>query len=563
MGKGGVVFGYEKLSQDKEKIYFNSEDTHTLGIGATRSGKTRCIVLPTISTLLLGGESIVATDPKGELYDYTADFAKSLGYKVLVLDFKEPKKSDRYNFLQPVIDAINRDDIQDAIDKAWDITESLMPDNDRSEPIWKNGEASIICSSILTVCFENKKRYEYQNLANVYDFISKMSVYRFDNNKNSYVLFEKLSEYLKEHSKNNPAIGLLAISEVAHPKTRSSFYTSALTTLRLFTNLNINTITSDTNINLKDIGREKTILYIILPDEKKTFYSIASLFVHQLYISLVEQADRLGGVLKQRVNFVLDEFGNFTKIPNMDTKLTVSGSRGIRFNLFLQSFSQLDEKYGKDVAKIIRYNCENWIYIQTDDKDTLSEISGRLGKYTTTGYSISAQSGSGISGRSSSSSSVQLQARELLTADEVKRIQRPYILYLSRAAPAIMYCPDISKWKFNDLLGMGDKEHNIRLRFMRGLQREEKIKYIKKPEYWEDIIYRIELFELKKREEALEKNIANYRKMLPTSTGNTILQIKNAISLAENELNTVKEESRELRFKINELEKKEKLKWKS
>jgi len=110
-------------------------------------------------------------------------------------------------------------------------------------------------------------------------------------------------------------------------------------------------------IFIEDRSKLEKIKYSDLPDdEKETYYSIASLFVHQLYTSLVEQADKIGGTLRQRVNFILEEFGNFTKIPNMDNKLTVSGSRNIRFNLFLQSFAQLDEKYGKEKSRIIRKN---------------------------------------------------------------------------------------------------------------------------------------------------------------------------------------------------------------
>ncbi len=89
---------------------------------------------------------------------------------------------------------------------------------------------------------------------------------------------------------------------------------------------------------------EKTALFIILPDEKPTYYSLASLFVNQAYERIVKVADDRGGRLKNRVNFNLDEFGNFMPIPAFHTKLTVGGGRGIRFNLYLQDFAQLEEK---------------------------------------------------------------------------------------------------------------------------------------------------------------------------------------------------------------------------
>ena len=556
--KAGVVFGYERLSKTKEKIYCISSNTHTIGIGGTRSGKSRCVVLQSIGTLGVAGESMIVTDPKEELYDYTSSFLEKQGYDVFTLDFKNTKKSDRYNFLQPVIDALKSGDIQDAIDKAWNITESLMPENDKGEPIWKNGEASIIVSSIMIVCYENINKYKYQNLANVYDFIVKMSVSRTDEAGRQIVYFEKLRQFLEKQSPDNPGIKLISLSEIAHPKTRSSFYTSALTTLRLFTNLNVNSITSDTNINLKDIARKKTALFIILPDQDKLYYSIASLFVHQLYTSLIRQADKLGGVLKVRVNFILDEFGNFSKIPDLDTKLTVAGSRNIRFNLWLQSFKQLDEIYGKEISSIVRYNCENWLYIQSDDIDTLKELSERLDKYTIGSYSISENSNGGaISSTSSTGSSVQLTGRDLLTPGEIKKIKRPYLLYLSRNDPAVMYCPDISYWNFNKLFSMGDDKdidesikHNQRLRFIKNMNRENNIRPIKKISYWEEIVYKLEIDIIENKINTLENQINSLgvQAMIDPRAEKAVQELKMQVEKNKNEL-------RDLKFKLSEKEK--------
>lgn len=123
--KGGIVVGMEKMG-NREKLYLIGDDTHTLTIGATRSGKTRCLVIQSICSIALSGESLVISDPKAELYHYTADYLKKLGYEVICLDFKNPEKSTRYNLLQPVIDAINEDDVERAEMYAWDITNILV-----------------------------------------------------------------------------------------------------------------------------------------------------------------------------------------------------------------------------------------------------------------------------------------------------------------------------------------------------------------------------------------------------------------------------------------------------
>ena len=301
---------------------------------------------------------------------------------------------------------------------------------------------------------DNAKRPEYQNLTNVYWFVAEMC--KAVGNKTP------MQEYVKKLRLGHPARALLSISDVAPSRTKGSFYTSALTTLRLFTSRAVYSITHKSDYDIADIGKKKQALFFILPDEKTTYYPIASLMVSQLYELLVHQSDERGGRLINRVNFVLEEFGNFTKINDLTNKLTVAGGRGMRFHFFLQSFEQLTEKYNKETAAIVKSNCQSWIYLQADDKETLSEICDKLGKYTCSGYQLSSQHGRYVN--PSSSSTVSLVARDLLTTDEIRRVSRPYQIVVSRSHPAMMVSPDLSQWYFNQMLGLGDKEHNRRVR---------------------------------------------------------------------------------------------------
>ena len=328
----------------------------------------------------------------------------------------------------------------------------------------------------MSVVFDNRQGVyrKYQNLTNVYFFIAEMC----KTVKNTMPIIE----YMKKLKSGHPAKALLAISEVAPSKTRGSFYTAALTTLRLFTNPMINSMTCTSDYCPKDIGERKLALFIILPDEKITYYSIASLLVSQHYEQLVNAADERGGRLKNRVNLLLDEFGNFTTITGFSNKLTVGGGRGIRFNLFLQSFAQLTDKYGQDVAKTIKGNCQTWIYLQVEDIETLDEISKKLGNYTVSTYSLSASHARYST--PSSSHSVNLMGRALLTSDEVRLISRPYSLVISRCNPAMFYSPDLSKWLFNKMLGLGDVEHNSKVREEREKARKERMEKGTEMELW-------------------------------------------------------------------------------
>ena len=450
---GGIAVSYER-SKFRESVACITDDVHILIIGATRSGKTRCLVIQSICALALAAEGMVVNDPKGELYHYTHSFLESMGYMVQVVDFNNPKKSCRYNPLQMIIDAVNENRIDDAQTYTWDFVTFLVEKNDHSEPIWSNGEMSVIAAAVMCVVYDNRDRPEYQNLTNVYNFIANMC------KPVNKVL--PIDAYMDKLPDSHPAKKLMAIAKLAPDKMGGSFYTAALTTLRLFITNDIYNMTKESEFSLSDVGAKlKQALFFILPDQKTTFYPIVTLLVSQQYELLVTYAKKCGNRLPHRVNYILDEFGNFAAISDFQTKMTVAGGYGVRWNLFIQDFNQLIDKYGQEVAKIIQGNCHYWIYLHSQDNSTNEEISKSMGKYTTTTYSLggSTQKYSAPS----SSTNIQLSERSLLNPDEVAKIQRPYQLVISTNAPAIMYSPDISQWAFNAMLGMGDKAHNTRL----------------------------------------------------------------------------------------------------
>ena len=240
--------------------------------------------------------------------------------------------------------------------------------------------------------------------------------------------------------------------------------------------------TSDFDIN--NFGNKKTAIYILLPDDRDTYHRLGSILVKQLYTSLVEQSRQTGGELKNRMNFILDEFANFTKIDSFQAMLTVARGRNIKFFLCLQSLlSQIEEKYGKEGAQSIIDNCM-LMYLKTGNIETANKISERLGTYTAQSYGESSNSNSKYD---KSSSSMSLISRKLLTPDEVLMIENPYALVMvSGKPPAITTIPDISKMHFNKINGMGSKEHNQKLRIDRENAREESpIKPIKIWNIWD------------------------------------------------------------------------------
>lgn len=468
----GVLLGWSK---NLKRCYCNDEDTHVFVIGTTRCGKTRCNVLPTIILQALAGESIIAVDPKAELYGYTRELLEYLGYEVIAIDFKDPSRSNRYNFLQPVLDAALQENIPLAVQRARDIAAMLVPmaEIKNTDPIWLDGQRAALTTAILAVCLECRNPMQ-QNLSNAREFLATMCVPYGKEDRTPLEL------YLNRLPRSSPLHAAMGIARIAPNKMRGSFYTSALTTLELFSDPHIHAMSAVTDFDYAMTGSRKRALFLNLPDERTTYYPLAALFVYEQYQALVQAADAHGGRLPRRVNFDCDEFGNFVRIPDFDKFITVGGGRRIRFNLYAQDTSQIYEKYGERLGKTITSNCETWVYLQTDNGDTLEELSKRLGNYTIKTPNISGSTGGNASG------GFGLTGRRLLMPEEISRIARPYQLVTARnGRHAVLYAPDISKTPFHALLGMGSVEHNAAL-----LQKRWSERPIREPKvsYWDEYL---------------------------------------------------------------------------
>lgn len=455
----GLVIGMKK-EKEKEYISCIEDDIHSIIIGATRSGKSRGIILESIWMRGKTGGSMIISDPKGELFLYTNEYLKKQGYDVIPLDFRQPLKSKKYNYLGNINQAIDQGDIPKAIDQTWDLV-SVIVGEPKGEPLWTNGESAVIAAAILAVAMEAPK--ECRNMTNVYYFLSNMCKQKDEFSE------MPITKYFRTLDETHPARGVFSVAELSPERTRASFFGSALATLRLFTNWNIADMTSNSEFDLKDIGKKPTALFVIIPDEKKTLYSLVSILVNQAYMTLVELANECGGRVPNTVEFLLDEFGNFPTIPGFGSMLSVGAGRGLRFSLVLQDYQQLEKNYKEDCENI-KGNCVVTIYLKTPTPKTLEELSKRTGTYTVQSASVSDSAND--KGKSSSfSSSVNMQSRALLTPDEIGRIDRPYsLVFFAGTYPGVFHAPDLSQYYANQELGLGDKKHNKKII----LEREEK-----------------------------------------------------------------------------------------
>jgi type IV secretion system protein VirD4 len=194
-----------------------------------------------------------------------------------------------------------------------------------------------------------------------------------------------LDELFQSLPIGNPAKSAYATSNFASGEMRSSIFSTLASNLTLFgSDVGVSKLTSGNQIDFKSLSSpdKPMALFMLVPDNDTSRYVLASLFVNQCYDELVELSSTFTGQkLKQRVHFILDEFGNMVHIPSMDTKITVGAGRNLLFNLFVQDLNQLDSVYGNE-AKTIRSNCGNLIYINSLDGDTNEYFSRVLGNKT-------------------------------------------------------------------------------------------------------------------------------------------------------------------------------------
>ena len=270
LDSGGIITNFERVSEI-EKVHFIDDNLHVLLIGSSGSGKSRSILIPSITMLGLAGENLFISDVKGELYLYTAEKLKELGYNVIALDFINFLKSNHYNYLDLVINAVEKDDIPFAESLVNDIVNVLVEKNDKTEPIWVNGEMSVIKTAIMAVVLENKGKREYQTLTNAYYFVAEM----FKTDEDGEMLIDK---YMKNKDANDPIKKFFAVAGTAPSKTRGSFVAAALSTLQMFVSEYVADTIQKSDFDLRDFAKKKTAIYILLSDDKLTYHKLRKSF---------------------------------------------------------------------------------------------------------------------------------------------------------------------------------------------------------------------------------------------------------------------------------------------
>ncbi len=334
----------------KNLVYVDNGESHSLVIGATGSGKTRRILLQQICVLAKAGESMVITDPKGEIYDTTAQMLKEKGYDVIVVNFREPQSGSCWNPYTLPYKYYKEGNKDKANELLNDMSINIATDEKSDDPFWTNAASDFLTGLSLGM-FEDAPE----------DEVSISTV-----NLMMTVGDEKLgsSTYLKEYFKMKDPASPAAINALgtinAPQETKNSIDSVLKQKIKVFAvTQNLSEMLSRSDFDMETIGEKKTAVFMIIQDEKTTYHALATIFVKQCYESLISVAQRHGGSLPIRTNFLIDEFQNMPKFKDITTMITAARSRKIRMTMIIQNFAGLVQTYGKEDAETIRGNCGN------------------------------------------------------------------------------------------------------------------------------------------------------------------------------------------------------------
>ena len=421
-----ILTQHVKLGLDAHK---HRRSLNVLVIGGSGAAKTRSYVLPNI---LEANTNYVITDPKMEVLTATGGYLKQKGFDLRVLNLVNLEQSDGYNpfcYLR---------DEKDALRLVNNLIQATTPKGSHeSDPFWTKAETALL-QAIILMLFQEAPEQE-QNFSMVMRVLEYAEVKEEDE---EYVSpLDLLFNAIERENPTSVAVRQYKVFKMAAGKTAKSILVSTAVRLAPFNLPQIQAITDHDDMDLYTLGEKKCALYAVIPDNDTTYNFLVSLLYSQVFQTLYYCADQIHhGPLPQHVHFVLDEAPSIN-LPGLPRELSTMRSRNISCSTIIQNMAQIKELF-KDSWETIPGNSDSLLYLGGNESSTHKYISEALGKST-----IDTKTHGETKGRSGSwSTNMQISGRELLTPDEVRRLDNRYAILLIRGAgPVIDLKYDLNK----------------------------------------------------------------------------------------------------------------------
>ena len=392
-------------------------------VGGSGSGKTRFLAKP---NLMLANASFIVTDPKGEMLRAVGNLFLEEGYVLRVFDLIDPSKSDCYN---PFCYIRKDADVFKLIDNF--IKNTTPKGAKANDPFWEKSETALDAALMLYLLHEAPP--EDQNMETILYMIENGGAKEEDDDYQSPL--DLLFEALEEEQPDHIAVRQYHIFKQAAGKTAKSILVSAAVRLASFTLPEIQRITASDDMELGKLGDRKQAIFCIIPDSNDASLNfLVGMLYTQAFQELYFQADKVHqGALPVPVRLMFDEFANVA-LPDGYARLQATmRSRNIMSTIILQNISQLKALFKDDWEGIIG-NADSFVYLGGNEQSTHKYISELLGKET-----IDTKTSSQSKGRNGSfSQNFQQTGRELMTPDEVRRLDNKNAIVLIRGEKPVI-----------------------------------------------------------------------------------------------------------------------------
>ena len=422
-------------------------DVHALMIGAAGVGKTAYWLYPCIEYACASGMSFLSTDTKGDIMRNYGNIAKNYGYHISVIDLRNPTRSNGNNLLHLVNKYMDLylDDPEQLVYKAKAekyakiIAKTIILSGSGTTDFGQNAYFYDAAEGLLTATILLIAEFcepEERHIVSVFKVIQELLAPSNSRGKNQFQMLMSLLP--DDHKAKWFAGAALNTSEQA----MSSVMSTALSRLNAFLNTELEQLLCfDTEIDAERFCREKSAIFIIMPEEDPTMFFMISLIIQQLYREILSVADEQGGKLKNRCVFFCDEFGTLPKIESAEMMFSASRSRRLQIVPIIQSFAQLDKNYGKEGAEIIVDNTQLTIFGGFAPNSSSAEVlSKAMGSRTV-------MSGSVSRGKDNPSESLQMMERPLMTADELKSMPKgQFVVMKTGFYPMIVHLKLFFNW---------------------------------------------------------------------------------------------------------------------
>ena len=406
-----------------------SLDTHKhrrclniLVVGGSGAGKSRGFALPNIMQCCC---SMVITDPKAELLRKTGGLLEKTGYEVRVFDLINPDTSFCYNPFEYVHDD------KDVLRLISNLIQNTTPKGSQSsDPFWEKSETALLQALMLYLLHEAPP--EEQNFAMIMEMLGSAQVKEEDEDYESPldILFDRL----EMRDPDSIAVKQYHIYKQAAGKTAKSILISVGVRLAAFNLPQIAKLTNTDELDLSNMGERKVALFCCIPDADTSLNYLVGMIYSQLFQTLYYMADRVhGGALPVPVNCIMDEFPNVSLPNEFEKILATCRSRSIYCSIIIQNMSQLKALF-KDSWESLVGNCDEFLYLGGNEKETHKYVSELLGKET-----IDTNTYGQTKGKSGSySTNFQQSGRELLQPDEVRMLDNQNALLFIRGERPIL-----------------------------------------------------------------------------------------------------------------------------